>query len=902
MVSAGVLWVTAFGAGPVPALGPALDPGHGVWAGAADAVPPRSRALALPGLRQPARVWFTGHGVASIHAASATDAYLALGYLHARFRLAQMDLQRRLGEGRVAQLAGAAAVSSDEFELRLGLLRTAQAEWAQTPRGSPAGQALLAYARGVNDYLAQARARHDWPPLFTLAGVYPRAWAPVDSLVIQEVLTQQLDFTTSPLDYALLERSLGPARTMSWFPVIAAGQLHPYDPGPYRDPGIAPLVGGRDRAARGLAGAVAGSVRSARGASVIQVSPRRYARGSARPRPLCGCSGPRHHCRCAVSRPVCGCSASRRVSRPLCRCSASRRDCGCSASRGAATAAAEILRQISTLPAGVVHGGPDSNAWAANGKAVAGGRSMLAGDPHLPQTLPPVWYQAALSAPGLAVTGVTVPGLPGVLLGRNARIAWSLTDVQNQATLFYAERTSRRHPGEYFWRGAWRRMRQVHYTIPVARGGPARLTVNITVHGPVLTRAGQTTSVDWMGNVPSPDLGVLLAINRAGDFRQFRAALANWRAPSQNFVYADDRGNIGAISAGYYPLVRRGDPWLPLPGTGASDVAGVIPYRAVPQVYNPPGHLVVTANQRPVGASYPYYIGTSADFFDPGYRAAEIEASLAGRHRLTARAFAAVQNGLTDPLARQLTPRLLGALAGQQLTPRQRTAARLLTGWHGSMQATSPAAAVWWTFWGDYLRTVFGPWWRAARVPVSRDRGGLSVSPQQFSLDEDLATWTVSDPGNPAFTPPGAARRSAPGAMRAAFAAAVAHLAATLGGDPGSWAWGRLHRRQFPSVTGAPALGYGPRPAGSDPWAVNAADGDLVASQGPSWRMIVTWTGRSSARAEGVYPGGQSENPASPWYTDQVPAWWAGRYLPVPAPGSSPPGPASWQLRPGDRT
>jgi penicillin amidase len=908
VVSAGVLWITAFGAGPVPALGPALDPGHGVWTGAADAVPPRSRALALPGLRRPARVWFTSHGVASIHAASATDAYLALGYLHARFRLAQMDLQRRLGEGRVAQLAGAAAVSSDEFELRLGLLRTAQAEWAQTPRGSPAGQALVAYARGVNDYLAQARARHDWPPLFTLAGVYPRAWTPVDSLVIQEVLTQQLDFTTSPLDYALLERSLGRARTMAWFPVIPTGQLHPYDPGPYRRHGIAPLVGGRDRAARGagaipdargLAGVVTGSARAARGASVSSAPPQRDARGSFRAtlRHECGCSGPR---------PLCGCSAR---PGPLCGCSASRtqRDArgwfrAASRNGGVTRAAADVLAQVRALPAGVVHQYPDSNAWAANGAAVSGGRSMLAGDPHLPQTLPPVWYQAALSAPGLAVTGVTVPGLPGVLLGRNAHIAWSLTNVQNQATLFYAERTSRRHPGEYFWRGAWRRMRQLHYTIPVAHGGPVRLTVSITVHGPVLTRAGQTTSVDWMGNVGSPDLDVLLAINRASDFAQFRAALANWRAPSQNFVYADDRGNIGAISAGYYPLVRRGDPWLPLPGTGASDVAGVIPYRAVPQIYNPPGHLVVTANQRPVGASYPYYIGTSANFFDPGYRAAEIEASLAGRHGLTARAFAAVQNGLTDPLARQIRPRLLAALAGQQLTPRQRAAARLLTGWNGSMRATSPAASVWWTFWGDYLRTVFRPWWRAARVPVRQDRGGLSVSPQQFSLDEDLATWTVSEPGNPAFTPPGAARRTAPGAMRAAFAAAVAHLAARLGGDPGSWAWGRLHRRQFPSVTGAPALGYGPRPAGSDPWAVNAADGDLIASQGPSWRMIVTWTGRSSARAEGVYPGGQSENPASPWYTDQVPAWWAGRYLPVPAPGSSPPGPASWQLRPGART
>ena len=75
---------------------------------------------------------------------------------------------------------------------------------------------------------------------------------------------------------------------------------------------------------------------------------------------------------------------------------------------------------------------------------------MLAGDPHLPQTLPSVWYQAALSAPGLSVTGVTVPGLPGVLIGHNAHIAWSLTDVQNQATLFYTEQTSPGRPGQYF--------------------------------------------------------------------------------------------------------------------------------------------------------------------------------------------------------------------------------------------------------------------------------------------------------------------------------------------------------------------------------------------------------------------------------------------------------------------
>ena len=98
---------------------------------------------------------------------------------------------------------------------------------------------------------------------------------------------------------------------------------------------------------------------------------------------------------------------------------------------------------------------------------------MLAGDPHLPQTIPSIWYQVALSAPGYAVSGVSVPGLPGILLGHNQHIAWSLTDTQNQATLFYTERTSKSRPGQYFWDGAWRRMRQVHYTIAV-RGGAAQ--------------------------------------------------------------------------------------------------------------------------------------------------------------------------------------------------------------------------------------------------------------------------------------------------------------------------------------------------------------------------------------------------------------------------------------------
>jgi penicillin G amidase len=833
-----VLAVLAFGYGPIPPLGAALDPGHGVWTSAADGAIPHSEILRIPGIRHPVSVYFTAQGIASIRAADEDDLYLAQGYVEASFRLAEMDLQRRLAEGRLAQLAGPSDVSSDEFELRLGLIRTAQEEWAQTPRGSAAGQELLAYSEGVNDYIAQARSSSTWPAIFSLTGVYPRAWTPVDSLAVQEATTQLLDFTTTPLDYALLERSLGAARTMAWFPIIAANQQIPYDPGPYTHSGVTPIAAGA------------------------------ASTGSMTTTPNVG----------TRSKPAAGPSVT-----------------SANLPSGAAAAAATLLAQVDKLPAGQLHQYPDSNAWAANGIAVSGGHSMLAGDPHLPQTLPSIWYQVALNAPGFSVSGVSIPGLPGIIIGHNDSIAWSLTDVQNQSTLFYAEQTSPSHPGEYYWRGRWRPMAHADYTIEVRGGSPVRLTVDITVHGPLMTQAGQTMAVDWMGNIPSSDVAVMAQVSNATDFAQFRAALVGWKAPTQNFVYADKDGNIGAISAGYYPQVAHGDPWLPLPGTGADDVIGVIPYNAIPQIYDPPGHVVATANQRPVGPSYPYYIGTSADFFDPGFRVDEIYSYLRGHSGMNMASYAALQTSADDWLAGRIVPHVLSVLRmDKTLDGAEQAAMQELARWNDHMDAGSPAAAIWATFWSDYESAVFQPWWKKARVPVADSRTEL-----QASLNEDLEAWTLADPANPAFSLPSGTVRTSADVVKSAFAAAVAQLSAKFGGSARTWTWGRLHSISFPSITAAAGLGYGPRPAGGDQNAVNAADGYPVSSEGPSWRMIVTWTAAGQAIAEGIYPGGQSENPVSPWYANFIPEWWDGRYVPMPPAGGYTVGPIRWSLLPG---
>ena len=714
VTSAAVLGLLAFGFGPIPALGSALDPGRGAWTSAADGRAVTSQTLHLPGLDQPVEVSFTKDGLASINASDTHDLFLATGYVEAKFRLSEMDLERRLGEGQLAQLAGASDTASDEFELRLGLLRTAQNEWARTTGAARA--ALLAYAQGVNSDIAQVRAAGDWPAEYSLAGVYPREWTPVDSLVVQGVLTQQLNFTAEPLDDELLEQSLGPARTMDWFPVEQANTWTAYDTGPYVKEPLTPVAAGFASSAPAGAGPTA-------------VTSSTEGRGS----------GP------AGSRGGSGKSAS-----------------------AVTAAAAQLLAALRQFPAQQVHEYPDSNAWAANGPAVAGGGALLGGDPHLPQTLPSVWYEVALSAPGYQVSGVGLPGVPGVLLGHNAHIAWSLTDTQNQSTLYYAEQV---RGDEYFWRGQWRKMTVAYYTIPV-RGGPSvQLAVDITADGPIMTQYGQTMAVDWMGNVSSNDMEALLEVNQATDFAQFKAALSGWLAPTQNFVYADTAGNIGAISAGYYPEVSSScQPWLAMTGAGACDVTGVIPYNAIPQTYDPPSHLIVTANQRPVTAAYPYYIGTSNDFFDPGYRAAYAYQALQADEPLSSASIAALQNSLTDSLAASIVPKLLAAVGSSALDSTERSVVSELSSWNDSMDAGSAAATVWSKFLDNYLSAVFSPWWTAAKVPASKDPPGLDVSADLSPLVEDLQQWTLTDPGNPAFRGPrGNGYPGAQAAMVAAF-------------------------------------------------------------------------------------------------------------------------------------
>ena len=803
LAAGAMLYVAFFGVSPLPALGPAFNPSTGAWTMAADAVGVGNQTLHLAGLQQPVRITLESDGTAHVVANTDHDLFLAVGYLHARFRLFQMDLLRRTGEGRLSEVVGKAALDSDRFELQLGLLRTAQLEWAQASAVSK--MALTAYAQGVNDRIDEAEREHQLPAMFTLLGYQPRPWTPIDTAVVKGDMTQTLNFTDTPLVMALLDKSLGPDLTSKWFPLLPPNPQSPYDPGPYPT--------------------------------------------AAAPAPIASMA---------------------------------------TLTDQEAASAAALYQRLASLPPGSIATGGASNNWAVATTKSASGGALLAGDPHLHLTLPAIWFQLTEDSPGYHTSGVSIPGTPVILIGHNEHIAWSLTDAQNQQTFFYDEKEDAAHPGQYFWQGAWHSYKTVSYDIPVLHGATEHLTVKLSAHGPVINERGLTTTVWWAGNLPSQDLDVVLRIGQASDFKAFRDALRDWYAPTHNFVYADDKGNIGLISAGYYPQVAKGQPWLPMPGTGEYDVTGTVPYADIPQIYDPPSNVVWSANQRQVASDYPYYIGTASNFFDPGYRANEIHRVLSQDRQMGATDMMALQTDTRDFLASEITPLLVQALATDQLSGGEQQVREMLTNWDYTMAVDSAAASVWWTFWQDYLAQTFDPWWRAQ---------GVKIDKQEVidMLGQDLEAWTLGDPSNAAFTPPGGPTQTATDVMRKAFHAAYASLKADLGPDPGSWTWGTLHTRVLDNLAQISALSYGPRAERGDANTPLAAGGS-PSNHGPSWRMVVDW---GTHTFSGIYPGGQSENPASSWYLDRVDTWWSGQYATMLTANQAAksPGAATWKLQ-----
>jgi len=241
---------------------------------------------------------------------------------------------------------------------------------------------------------------------------------------------------------------------------------------------------------------------------------------------------------------------------------------------------------------------PGSNAWVVAGKLTASGKPILANDPHLEWSIPAVWYQVHLKARGLDVSGVSLPGVPCVIVGHNQRIAWGVTNLGFDVQDLYIEKINPQN-GQYVFRGQVEQSRPESEWIRVKGARPVEFRQWVTRHGPVvLSDNGRYFALRWAAAEEGGFGFPFLDLNRAGNWKEFTAALARYPGPGQNFVYADVDGNIGYQATGLLPIRRNFDGDVPVDGTsGDNEWDGFIPFDRLPSFFNPARGWIVTANQ-----------------------------------------------------------------------------------------------------------------------------------------------------------------------------------------------------------------------------------------------------------------------------------------------------------------
>ena len=490
---------------------------------------------------------------------------------------------------------------------------------------------------------------------------------------------------------------------------------------------------------------------------------------------------------------------------------------------------------------------PGSNSWALAGSKTASGKPILANDPHLEYSLPSPWYLVHLQAPGLNVTGATIIGLPAVVIGHNERIAWGVTSLQFDVQDLFEE------PG-----GSPVNVRQS--AIAVRGGRPTPLAVGFTRRGPVLAaEGGNQYSMQWTASQPGGFTFPFLDVDRARNWDEFRAALERFGGPGQNFVYADVDGNIGYQAAGWLPNRKNCPGDLPV-RDGNCEWDGRIPFDQLPRAYNPSSGIVVSANQNPFPASYPYRV--DGNFASP-YRANQIRALLSARTQWKAEEMLAVQRDVYSAFDQFLARQIVAAFDRQKpARPQLAEAAEVLRQWDGQM-GSGMAAPLVTTLVYQQLRKLI----------VERVAAGLNDAYQTFMARSVVERMLRERPAGwfPDYD----------ALLLRCLTGALDEGSKIQGTKVSRWRYGPSQelRLESPVAGRLPLIGkyfnLGPVAMSGSPATVKQYTGRL----GPSLRMVVDFADLEHSFAN--LATGESGHRLSPHYRDQWEAYLAGRSFPM---------------------
>ncbi|HVC31949.1 MAG TPA: penicillin acylase family protein [Chloroflexota bacterium] len=519
--------------------------------------------------------------------------------------------------------------------------------------------------------------------------------------------------------------------------------------------------------------------------------------------------------------------------------------------------------------AGSDDGATGSNNWAVGAGRTRTGAGVLGSDPHQPFMLPSNWYECRLSGPEDDAAGAAWAGAPGIWFGRNRRIAWGLTNNNASTRDLYAEEIDPHDPSRYRDGTAWPRFVERMVEIAIRGRAAERLAIRETVRGPVVNQIVPSTnaqgdpplSLRWVGQEHLDDARALLAVGRAQNWPQFRAALADWSIPTFNWGFADVEGHVGYQCASRMPLrgrVARGfrdandarDSWI-----------GYIPYEAMPRLENPPRGFIASANNAAAPDDYPYPLYGA---LGSGGRAIRIRETIEQSDAFDRAACVALQNDTLSVRAREVCPHLLRRLL-HSTDPDVQLFCRQISGWDYRYETSGSAPTFFEMFFKHWKDRVASERFPSHLLPTVTGQGSILV---RLLVADDLE-WFRAD-------------KSA--VIGDCVRQAVADVRRNFGDDPDQWTWGAVHRAHFrhPLSNEATADLFDVGPAavsGSYDTVRNTGLGAhplFGAESGAEYRLVVDLSDPSGLWA--TQNIGQSGQPGSPHYANQFADWVRGEY------------------------
>ncbi len=581
-----------------------------------------------------------------------------------------------------------------------------------------------------------------------------------------------------------------------------------------------------------------------------------------------------------------------------------------------ASALTELRASLASVPEllGPAGGEIGSNSWVVSGALTDTGKPILANDPHLGPVMPSVWYQVGLRCAAITadcpfdVAGYSFSGMPGIIIGHNARIAWGFTNLGPDVADLYYEKVN---GDTYEYDGVLKPITVRNEKITVAGGPDVRIEIRSTEHGPIVSGLDGTAypgiaseyqtaaelaaelaaeelaeanptetdavdvnveyqlSLQWTALSPGRAASAIFALDSATDWASFRAAAQLFEVPAQNLLYADVDGNIGYQAPGLIPIRTSGDGTLPVPGwTSANGWSGYIPFDSLPQTFNPPSGYIVSANNAPVAPDYAYLITQD---WDLGYRANQITARLqllidAGIP-LSTDIMSRIQADNYSAIAAKLVPLLQSVTVSDQA----RGAQALFDVWNYNIDADSAAAAYFNIVWRNLLFDLFD-----GKIPegTALTGGDRSFAVVAALLDQPDSPWWISERS-------GAAGRDS--MLKRVLNKSAVEGAKLMGSDVSAWQWGKIHTLELTNASfGESGIGpiewlfnRGPYEVAGGSSVVNAVGWDATVGYTvdwvPSMRQVIsladfddsTWLNLTGSSGHAFHPN----------YVDQTPLW-----------------------------